>query len=95
MPGIAEERIRRLFEMAERRVREGEEPELADRYVEIALEIGMGQNVSIPSELKKRFCSDCHSYLVPGRNCRVRINSKTGNINYVCTECGNVDRYGF
>lgn len=91
---IAEERIRRLFELAGRRMREGEK-QLADRYVEIALKIGMSHNISIPSELKKRFCSECHSYLVPGENCKVRINSKKNNVNYTCMECRNVDRYGF
>lgn len=92
---IAEERIKRLFELADRRAREGEERQLADRYIELALKIGMRHNVSIPSELKKRFCSECQSFLVPGRNCRVRINSKKDNVNYCCIECGNVDKYGF
>lgn len=94
---IAEERIERLFELAGRRMRDsGEEgQELADRYVEIARNIGMKYNVSISSELRKKFCHECHSYLGPGINCTVRINSKNSTINYTCEKCGNVNRYGF
>lgn len=94
---IAEERIRRLFEVADRRITEEREDaqELADRYVELARSIGMSYNVSIPGELRKRFCHECGSFLKPGVNCRVRINSKKSSINYRCGECGEVNRYGF
>lgn len=89
---IAEERIERLFELADERM---PERELADRYVELARKIGMTYNVSIPREFRKRFCHECHSFLKPGVNCRVRINSKNRTVNYLCRECGNVNRYGF
>lgn len=91
---IAGERIERLFELAEKRVKE-ERKELADRYVELARDIGMKYNVSIPTELRKRFCDNCHSYLKPGMNCRVRINSRKSTVNYTCGECGHVNRHGF
>lgn len=90
---IAEERIRRLFELASKRI--PGEKQLADRYVELARKIGMKYQVSIPSDLKKQFCEECGSYLEPGYNCRVRVNSKKRNINYYCEECGHVNRYGF
>lgn len=90
---IAEERIKRLFELAERRSEEGEE-DLADRYVEIAREISMGSQESIPAEFKKKFCSKCYRFLIPGKNCRVRTDSKAGKIVYTCEDCGKVERYG-
>ncbi len=90
---IAEERIQRLFELAE--IRFKEEPELSDRYVELARKVGMKYRVSIPSKFRRRFCHECHSYLKPGLNCRVRIDSKNRTVNYVCRDCGNVNRYGF
>lgn len=90
---IADERISRLFELAEKRFET--EPELSDLYIGLARKIGMSYNVSIPSEFERRMCSECFSFLVPGRNCRVRINSKNSTVNYKCSECGNVDRYGF
>ncbi|MFB6190190.1 MAG: ribonuclease P protein component 4 [Candidatus Nanohaloarchaea archaeon] len=94
---IASERIQRLFSLADRRISEerDDSQELADRYVELARSIGMSYNVSIPGELRKRFCHECGSFLKPGANCRVRINSKTSSINYTCGECGEVNRYGF
>lgn len=91
---IAEERIERLFELAAKRMKEDRE-ELADRYVELARKIGMKTQVSIPSEYKRKFCSDCHSYLLPGRTCTVRVNSKKGVIEYKCENCGNKDRYPY
>ncbi len=90
---IAEERIERLFELADERLQD--EPELSDRYVELAREIGMRYRVSIPEELRKRFCHRCYGYLKPGVNCRVRIDSKNRTVNYACRNCGNVNRYGF
>lgn len=91
---IGKERIKRLFKLAKQRTEAGKKP-LADRYVEIARKIGMRQNTPIPSELKKKFCSECKAYLVPGDNCKVRIKSKKKTVNYKCRECGNVDRHGF
>ncbi len=91
---IAEERIERLFELAERRMNEDCQ-ELADRYVELARDVGMKYNVSIHPDLRKQFCHECRSYLKPGINCTVRINSKNSTVNYHCRECGNVNRYGF
>ncbi|WEL23074.1 ribonuclease P protein component 4 [Candidatus Nanohalovita haloferacivicina] len=90
---IAEERIERLFTLAEKRI--GHEDELADRYVELARKIGMKEEVSIPSDLKKKFCSNCYSYMKPGRTCEVRIKSDKSKVEYTCSKCGNIDRYGY
>jgi ribonuclease P protein subunit RPR2 len=94
---IAEERIQRLFKLADSRISEDRESagQLANRYVEIARKIGMKHNVSIPAELRKRYCHECFSFLKPGFNCQVRVNSKSSTLNYECKECGEVNRYGF
>jgi len=49
---IAEERIQRLFEIADQRISEDREDaeDLASRYVELGRNIGMKYNVSIPGE---------------------------------------------
>lgn len=97
--GIAEERIQRLFELTSKRIELGKSSkngqELADRYVGIARNIGMKYNVSIPEELRKQYCHSCFSYLEPGFNCQIRINSKNKTVNYHCKECGEVNRHGF
>ena len=90
---IAEERIERLFELADKRI--GEEDELANRYVELARKIGMREEVSIPSNLRKRFCSNCYIFLRPGYNCDVKVNSDKKKVEYKCRKCGNTDRYGY
>lgn len=94
---IAEERINRLFNLADRRISEDRENrfKLANRYVEIARNIGMKYNVSIPEECRRKFCHECQSFLKPGFNCQVRINSKNSAVNYHCRECGEVNKYGF
>jgi ribonuclease P protein subunit RPR2 len=75
-------------------MKEGRES-LADRYIELAQKIGMKYQVTLDSELKRRICQECGSYLKPGINCKVRINSKNSTINYHCSECGEVNRHGY
>ena len=65
----------------------------ADRYVEIARKISMKHKVRISPQLRKQFCSKCHSYLSPSVNCRVRVrNSK---VIYSCKECGHFMRFPY
>lgn len=90
---IAEERINRLFNLAEKQASEGNR-ELADRYVELAQKISERTQEKIPNELKKRFCSECNTYLIPGNNLKIRLNSEKLKIIYTCEECGAVERYG-
>lgn len=88
---MAEERIERLFVLAEKAF--PERPELADRYVEIARDISMRHRVSIPGDLKRRVCKECHAYLVPGRNSRTRLDGR--NVVITCLKCGAIKRYPY
>jgi ribonuclease P protein subunit RPR2 len=85
---IAVERMKILFSRAEAEF--GEHPELSNRYVELARKISMKVNVPIPRELKRKFCKKCNHYMVPGKNCRVRIGSR---VRYTCLDCGHIMRY--
>ncbi len=85
---IAEERIRILFEEADEQYEE--KPERAHRYVEIARNIAMKFNLSMPDDLKERFCPHCYRFWVPGENVTVRL--KDGVKVYTCDECGEVTR---
>lgn len=87
---IARERIKILFSKAEEKYHE--DSDLSDRYVELARSIGMKHNVSIPTNLRRRFCRSCGSYLVPGDNCRVRLNSEHRRKVLTCLECGERKR---
>jgi len=90
---IAKDRIRILFDEAEKRFRD--RPELSDRYVELARKIGMKYNVPIPAKYKRKFCKKCHKYLCAGINARVRLNPKEKCVNITCLECGEIMRVGY
>ncbi len=85
---IAEERIHILFDEAEQAF--SEHPERAHRYVEIGRTIAMKFNLSMPDDLKERFCPHCYRYWAPGTNVRIRV--KNGTKVYTCQECGEVTR---
>jgi ribonuclease P protein subunit RPR2 len=82
----AEAQIRELFRQAE-----SSSLSNANRYVKIALKISTKTKTPIPRELKRRFCKKCKSYLVPGKNCRVRVSR--GKIVYYCLQCKKFMRF--
>lgn len=90
---IARERIQILFEEAKKAF--PEHPERANRYVELARKIGMHYRVRIPKELKRKFCDECHSYLKPGVNCEVNIDSEKNVVEWKCKECGHLKTYPY
>ena len=88
---IAGERIDFLFKKAKEVFKENSS--LANRYVEIARKVAMKAQINIPSNLRKKFCRKCHSYLVPGENCRVRTRNKM--MIYYCKKCKNIMRFPY
>lgn len=86
---IAKERIEVLFKQAKEVFKE--DSKLADRYVELARKIAMKYKVRIRPELKRRFCKHCYKYLMPGVNCRVRM--QTGKVGYYCSSCKKFMRF--
>ncbi len=88
---IALRRIRRLFELALKVVRE--EPDLADRYAELARRIAMKARVRIPPEYKRLICKHCKRFIVPGLTCRVRLQPRREpHIAITCLRCGGIYR---
>lgn len=85
---IALQRIERLFELAEAdaRKKDVKARSRGDRYVQLAREIGMRYRVRIPSHLKMRICRGCYSFLIPGKNARVRLRGDY--ITTTCLKCG-------
>lgn len=90
---IAKERIEILFEQAEKEFKE--HPERSHRYVEIARNIAMRFNLSIPKKYRRKFCKNCYKYLMPGENCRVRLDSKRSKKVVKCEECGEIMRFPY
>jgi len=81
---IALERIYRLFELAEKEF--GERPDRSKRYVELARKLSTRNKAVIPSELKKRFCKKCGSFLKKGKNAEWKNLGEL--IEIKCKECG-------
>jgi ribonuclease P protein subunit RPR2 len=90
---IARERIGILFDEAEEAY--SEHPERSRRYVEIARQIAMKYTMSLPREKRMRFCSDCGHYLVPGDNCRVRLDEEHRKKVITCNNCGSTMRFPY
>ena len=88
---LALERIEILFKEAESNLKK--HPERSHKYVKLARKIAMKFNLRIPSQLKRKFCKHCYSYLVPGKNCRVRTNKR--RVIYYCLICKNYNRIPF
>jgi len=85
---IAYERIRILFNLAKQVVHE--RPDLADRYVEIARRVAMKARVHLPKEFRLLVCRRCKRFILPGVNCRVRIQPRREpHVTITCLRCGN------
>ncbi len=88
---VAKQRIKKLFEQAD--LRFDEAPELSNRYVYLARKIAMKLKIRIPTSMKRRFCKHCYSFLVPNKNCRVRI--RKDKVIYSCFNCKKFMRFGY
>ena len=63
----------------------------ANMYVHKARRLAMKYNIRLNSNVKKRFCKHCYSYLFLGENCRVR--TRDGKLIYYCMECKKYMRF--
>jgi len=73
-----------------------EDKELANRYVDLAIKYSQRAKVRIPKKWKRRICKHCKSFLFPGENCRVRIQSREGKGSHLvitCLICNGKSRY--
>jgi ribonuclease P protein subunit RPR2 len=75
---IAKERIEILFKQAKL------EPEMANRYVQIARKLAMKARISLPTEYKRKFCKHCKTYFQK-ENYKIRF--KKGKKQYHCLTC--------
>ncbi len=91
---IAKSRMNYLFNRAHEIFPENKE--LANRYVYLSRRYAQRARIKIPSEWKKRICNKCKSFLYPGKNCRIRMQSRKGkgsHVSMTCFECDNTKRY--
>jgi ribonuclease P protein subunit RPR2 len=88
---IAMERIRTLFQQAEQT--HAADPDLAQRYVDLARRIAMRTRTKIPRDFRNRICRNCKAHLVPGSTSRTRIRQlREPHITITCLRCGETKR---
>lgn len=88
---IAMQRIHTLFGLAKEKIRD--EPELAQRYVEIARKIAMRTKLRLPTEYRRLVCRHCKSFIYPGVNSRVRIQQRREpHMVITCLACDKITR---
>ncbi len=90
---LARQRINWLLDLADQI--HSVEPQLADRYVQLAMKIAKKARIHYPPRLKARACRRCGAYLAPGITAQVRITSDGGTKYIVvkCLKCGYERRY--
>jgi ribonuclease P protein subunit RPR2 len=65
----------------------------ANRYAQLARKIAMRYTLRFPRKWKRRICKNCKAFIVPGVNCRIRLQRSTVYI--TCLECDNVIRFPY
>jgi len=88
---IASERLKKLIKMAEDVFEKN--PELSDRYVELAWRIKTRYNLKLPKELKIKICRKCQTLQIPEKTCRFRL--KDSKLVVTCLDCGHQKRYPY
>ena len=87
---LAMERVRSLLDTALKTA--PHDLRLAQRQGAIARKLCLKYNLRLPFERKMLFCRGCSKLIVPGINCRVRLDSKRKAVRIVCLECEHIYR---
>jgi len=82
---IGLERIKILMQMCRKY------PDKAKRYTYLAKKLSMKTGLPIPREYKRWICKNCGEYLIPGKNCTVRLKNKLRIV--TCKACGKIERF--
>ncbi|MBT8171375.1 hypothetical protein KJN74_00690 [Candidatus Bathyarchaeota archaeon] len=88
---IALQRVHTLFKMARKTINEN--PHQAQRYIQIARRIAMRTRLRLPKEYRSQICRKCKSFILPGVNCRIRIQQRReSHMVMTCLNCGGHSR---
>jgi ribonuclease P protein subunit RPR2 len=88
---IALKRINILFKLAKEVMHE--EPKRAQIYVQIARKIAMRTRLNMPKEYRRLICKQCKRFILPGVNCRIRIQQRREpHMVITCLNCGRHSR---
>lgn len=71
-----------------------QDPNRAQRYVDLSLRIAMRNRVRLPRVWRRRICHNCKAFLWPGVNCRIRLRKRRQHhVVVTCFNCGHYTRY--
>ena len=88
---IALHRVHLLFGLAKQVAHEN--PELAQRYVRLARKVAMRSRLRLPKEYRFLVCRKCKSFILPGVNCRTRIQPRREpHMVITCLSCNKITR---
>ncbi|MCK5140469.1 MAG: ribonuclease P [Nanoarchaeota archaeon] len=87
----AKEKIKQLFQEAENAF--SKDSSLANMYIRKARRAAMKHQIRLPKVLQRRFCKHCYSFLMPGKNLRIR--TQKGHVVYYCLECRKFTRFPY
>lgn len=62
----------------------------ARKVITAARKLAAKSRTKIPVQWRRRFCRKCNVFLIPGKNCRIRM--RDGKIVVSCLECTNIRR---
>ena len=82
---LAKERIKTLFEQAEKT----KSQTLANKYIQTARKIAMKLNLRFPRGYKRKFCKHCYNYF---RKDNYRVRTKNNKVIYTCKNCKKYKR---
>ncbi|MCD4760090.1 ribonuclease P [archaeon] len=83
---LAKERIKTLFEQAEKT----KSQTLANKYIQTARKIAMKLNLRFPRGYKRKFCKHCYNYF---RKDNYRVRTKNNKVIYTCKNCKKYMRF--
>ncbi len=83
---IAKERIKILFEQAEKIKKQS----LSNKYIDTARKIGMKFNLKLPRNYNRKFCKHCYNYF---NKDNLRVRTKNNKVIYTCLNCKKFTRY--
>jgi len=88
---IARQRVQTLFGLARETL--GQDPLLAQRYVDIARRIAMAAKIRLPRQYRSQICRHCKGFMMPGASCRVRVRQlREPHVAITCLKCGKQTR---
>ncbi|MGC8537804.1 MAG: hypothetical protein ACP5MZ_02350 [Candidatus Micrarchaeia archaeon] len=96
---IAEERIGILLDIAESfykgQAPKGVDEALVKKYISLAMQIRRHYKIRGKDKRFGTICKGCHTMLIPGITCTVRVLGKERAAVYKCNRCGTEKRTAF